>query len=204
MGFIGPTKGHLNTDPGPARRGSRWWHVLAVALAAAPAASPPGAPALPAGSTGVLYTNIVVPQAPWSIHVVRIPRNDRRYEVQSRHAGTGALGLSTLADQIAAADPAQTVAGINGGFYRRDTVYAGCPRGLQIVEGELLCAPCGNVSFWIDVLGEPHTTNVSSRFEITWPDGQITPFGLNEERADHAAVLYTPGRRPLNAHHWRA
>ena len=148
----------------------------------------------PAIPSGVLYTNIVVAEVPWSIHVVKVQRGNVLYEIQSKHAGGGALGLSTLSDQTAALDPAlgTVVAAINGGFYRRDNMYAGCPRGLQIVEGELLSAPSGNVSFWIDVLGEAHTTNVTSRFELTWPDGRVTPFGLNGERSQNGVELYTP------------
>ena len=159
--------------------------VFGTALAAA------GMLAMP---PGVLYTNVLVAEIPWSIHVVRVERGNALYEIQSRHAGGGALGLSTLSDQASAPDPVfgTAAAAINGGFYRRDNVYAGCPRGVQIVEGEVLSAPSGNVSFWIDVLGEPHMTNVISRFEVTWPNGGVTPFGLNGERAKGGVELYTP------------
>jgi hypothetical protein len=145
-------------------------------------------------STGVRYTNVVVAEVPWSIHVVKLERGRPGYEIQSRHAGGGALGLSTLSDQISATNPASgtPIAAINGGFYRRENVYAGCPRGLQIVEGEVLSAPSGNASFWIDVVGEAHLTNVTSRFEVTWPDGGVTPFGLNGERPNDGVELYTP------------
>ena len=56
----------------------------------------------------------------------------------------------------------------------------------------MLSAPSGNVSFWIDVVGEAHITNVTSRFEVTWPDGRVTPFGLNGERSQNGVELYTP------------
>jgi hypothetical protein len=143
---------------------------------------------------GPLYTNIVVADVPWSIHVVKVPRNDRRYALHSPHAGTGALGLSTLKDQLAAVNPGLgvPVAGINGGFYLRDKAYAGVPRGLQVVAGEVLSAPSGNVSFWIDVVGDVHSTNVVSQFGITWPDGRVLPFALNGERPRNGAALYTP------------
>jgi len=146
--------------------------------------------------TELLYTNILVPKVPWSIHLVKVPRSNPQYEIQSRHAGAGALGLSTLREQIAAADSpgAAPLAGLNGGFYRRDTAYAGAARGLQIVgeKSETISAPSGNAAFWIDLDGEPHLTAVSSRFQVRWPDGRVTPLGLNEARADHAVVLYTP------------
>jgi hypothetical protein len=145
---------------------------------------------------GLVYTNVTVPKVPWSIHVVKIPRANLRYEIQSRHAGIGALGLSTLREQVAAADSQAggPVAGINGGFYRRDTAYAGAARGLQIVGGEVetISAPSGGAAFWIDLNGEPHLTEVKTQFQVKWPGGRVTPFGLNEERADVGVVLYTP------------
>jgi hypothetical protein len=142
------------------------------------------------------YTNVTDPTVPWSIHVVKVSRSNSRYEIQSRHAGSGALGLSTLRDQIAAVDSqtGEPVAAINGGFYRRDTAYAGAARGLQIVgnRGEVLSAPSGSAAFWIDLNGEAHLANVSSQFEVRWPDGRVTPLGLNEARADNGVMLYTP------------
>ncbi len=143
---------------------------------------------------GLLYTNIVVADVPWSIHMVKAARNGQVYQIQARHAGSGVLGLSTLSEQIAAVEPERgtPVAGINGGFYQRDKAYAGCPRGLQIVEGEVLSAPSGNVSLWIDVLGDLHLTNVTPRFEITWPGGAVTPFDLNGPRVRDGVSLYTP------------
>src|SRR5437879_6208187 len=69
---------------------------------------------LPAG--GVSYTNYQVAQVPWSIHVVQVDRADANLEIQSRHAKGGALGLSTLTDQIRLAKRANAVpvAAVNG------------------------------------------------------------------------------------------
>jgi len=144
--------------------------------------------------SGITYTNVVIPAEPWSIHVIKIDRSASRYEIQSTHARGGALGLSTLRDQTADVDAGtgRAVAAINGGFYRRDSAYAGGARGLQIVAGEVISAPAGNVCFWVDIGGEPHLTTVTSQFRITMPDGKITPFGLNEERTENGTVLYTP------------
>ena len=143
---------------------------------------------------GIAHTNVIVPAEPWSIHVTRISRAGVSYEIQSRHAGDGALGMSTLSRQVGDLNPelGKPVAAINGGFYQRDKIYAGAARGLQIVEGEVLSAPGGGPCFWIDVGGEPHITNIASQFQITWPHGETTPFGLNEERLDGTVVLYTP------------
>jgi hypothetical protein len=167
--------------------------MLAAAVITTAAAAE-GVPDARGASAGVCYTNVVVAQVPWSIHVVKVERGRPGYEIQSRHAGGGALGLSTLSDQIAATNlaPRTPIAAVNGGFYRRENAYAGCPRGLQIVEGEVLSAPSGGATFWIDLVGEAHLTNVSSRFEVTWPDGGVTPFGLNGERPSDGVELYTP------------
>jgi exopolysaccharide biosynthesis protein len=146
------------------------------------------------GLAGASYTNVIIASEPWSIHVVKVDRAGSRYEIQSQHAGDGALGLSTLRDQVSAVNPEKgvAVAAINGGFYRRDSAYAGGARGLQVVAGEVISAPTGNASFWIDIGGEPHLINVTSQFQITMPDGKVAPVGLNEERTESGMVLYTP------------
>ena len=148
---------------------------------------------LPVDRTGLGYTNCRLP-GPWSIHVVRVPLTNNLYEIHSVHAGKAAVGLDTLSDQVSLAESptGAAVAAINGDFYQRDRAYAGAPRGLQIVEGELIRGPGNDTSFWIDAQGEPHATNVESLFHITWPDGTSTPFGLNGERPPNRIELYTP------------
>ena len=174
----------------------RFFTVLVAALGAACAAE--NAAARPETPTGIFYTNAVVAEVPWSVQIVKIERGRSRYEIQSRHAGGGALGLATLSDQVATADTdtSEPVAAINGGFFLRENgqtnAYAGCPRGLQIVAGEVLSAPSGNASMWVDYSGQPHAANVTSRFEITWPDGRVTAFELNGQRADGGVEIYTP------------
>jgi hypothetical protein len=150
---------------------------------------------LPESTPGIAYTNYRVASVPWSIHVVRVARSHPELTLHSVHASAKALGLSTLSEQIRRfkAGDDLPVAGVNGDFYQRGRSYAGDPRGLQILEGDLISAPVGGVSFWIDADGQPHCTNVYSQFQVTWPDGATTPFGLNEERSgSRAAVLYTP------------
>jgi hypothetical protein len=143
---------------------------------------------------GAAYTNYRVASVPWSIHVVAVERTNSLYAIHSLHARDRALGLDTLEDQIALLKPAlgTPVAAINGDFYQRDKAYAGAPRGVQIADGELISAPSGGGSFWIDVLGEPHVADVVSLCQITWPDGTMTPFGLNGARPANGVELYTP------------
>jgi hypothetical protein len=81
---------------------------------------------------------------------------------------------------------------VNGDFYRTEQEpYAGDPRGLQIVRGELVSGPTREAAFWTDAEGKPHLGDIRPQFRVTWPDGQTTPFGLNEERHPNDAVLYT-------------
>jgi uncharacterized protein YigE (DUF2233 family) len=171
--------------------------LLAMAFAqAGPAQDTPGA----LQRAGISYTNVMVDEAPWSIQLVAIGRAGRDYQLQSYHAGAGALGMETVSAQVkaAASEIKEPVAAINGGFYLRDlsieqtNVYAGWPRGLQIVEGEVLAGPSSNTCFWLDFGGQPHQANVASHFEIRWPDGRETPFQLNGPRADNGVELYTP------------
>ncbi len=147
-----------------------------------------------AGSPGLSYTNNRVTSVPWSIHVVRWDRANRLCELHSVHAGGKAVGLDTLSQQVTVLSPAlgTPVAAINGDFYQRDNAFAGAPRGLQIVNGELISAPSGGVTFWTDAVFQTHTTNVSSMFRIGWPDGSTSAFGLNGERRADGVELYSP------------
>jgi hypothetical protein len=182
--------------PRRARPGDAWRILrLAVAICAAvgvgaDAALPPAAPVVP----GFFYTNQHVADPLWSIHVVRVARSTPGVEVRSVHAGAGALGLATLSAQIQQVNRAGVAvrAGVNGDFYQRDRAYAGDPRGLQIVEGELLRSPSGGVSWWVDAAGQPHAANVVAQFQITWPDGTVTPFELNGPRAASGIELFSP------------
>ncbi len=167
-----------------------------VALLAALVVSCGKKPVLRIGSPSspLAYTNIDVPEVPWSIHIVRVQLSNSVYQVDSMHAGGGVLGLSTLPAQIKRIPPAlgTPVAAINGDFYERFKAFAGEPRGLQIIDGELLTAPGGEVNFWVDPQGRCHATNVVSHFRVTWPGGTSSAFGLNEERPTNGLVLYTP------------
>ena len=142
----------------------------------------------------ITYTNTRVGAVPWSIHIVQLQRSNALYEIDSIHAGGKAVGLETLSEQLTrpASALGVPVAGVNGDFYQRDKAFAGAPRGLQIVSGELISAPSGGPSFWVDAVGQCHTANLTSRFRLTWPNGATTGFGLNGERRADGIELYTP------------
>ncbi len=179
-----------NTDPF-----RRWLGiVLPVLLLSASAlchASTNGAAARPA--RGYSYYRDDIPQVPWSIHVVKVDRSSQNLELHTALGKSAVFGLVPLSEQVKAlpAELGHPVAAINGDYYRDEGAYAGDPKGLQIMRGELVSGPCGWTCFWIDAAGNPRMTNVVSCFEVVWPAGERMPFGLNEERTRNTAVLYT-------------
>ena len=164
--------------------------LFAATLSRADELSSQSPPTLPY----ISYTNCRIATVPWSIHVVQLERRNPLYEIDSFHAGGKAIGMETLSDQLERLRAVQRTptAGINGDFYQRDKAFAGAPRGLQIIKGELISAPCGGATFWIDAVGQFHTTNVASLFRITWPNGLTSAFGLNGDRNTDGLELYTP------------
>lgn len=139
------------------------------------------------------YTNDVIDNVPWSIHIVKLERASRDFEfITTSGAGT-VFGMNTVSEQIKtlAREVGQPMAAVNGDFYDKNEKYQGRPRDLQIRRGEVLSNPAGHTCFWLDRDGTPHMTNVYSRFRVIWPDGKETPIGLNEAREDGTAVLYT-------------
>ena len=131
---------------------------------------------------------------PWSIHILKIDRSRKDLTFFAAHAKDRVLGVSMIAEQARSVprEVGRAIAGVNGDFYLRDDpTYAGDPRGLQIRNGELLSAP-DTVCVWFDTEGNPHLDDVKGDFNIAWPDGKKTPFGLNQPRPARTAVLYTP------------
>jgi hypothetical protein len=173
-----------------------WLLIVALHLTSAAAASSDSPASSPA--TAPFYTNRHVPSVPWSIHVVRADLASPASRIDTVHAGGGALGLAPLSAQLATIPEAagRPLAAINGDFYERFQAYAGDPRGLQILSGELLSAPSDTPAFWIDATGQPQAGVVTTRLEVTWPNRDKTPFVLNARRPTNAAALYTPAAGP--------
>jgi len=146
--------------------------------------------------SAISYQHEKVSSGPWSIHVVKFDRSHRDLELRTTLSQETIFGLSTLSEQIRALpqEAGSPMAALNGDFYvvEARNPYLGDPRGLQILDGELMSAPGDQASFWIDATGNPQATNVMSHLKVTWLDGSTTPIGLNEERRSGAAVLYTP------------
>jgi len=142
---------------------------------------------------GLTYTNYRDPSIPLSVHIVRVRLTEARYRVRSVHALGKAIGLDTLSDQVTGilARSERAVAAINGDFYEREGFYSGAPRGLQVMEGELISGPSGEAGFWMDAVGAPHAADLQSHFQLTWSDGTKSSFEFNRPRTDDGIVIYT-------------
>ena len=130
---------------------------------------------------------------PCTMHVVKVPRKDRRWEIRSLHAEGRALGLENLSAQIRRPKDVRAVAAVNGDYYVRQGFFGGDPRGLQIMGTELISAPTEGASFWIDALDQPNIGVTTARFSVEWPNGSTAPFELNTAGTEDGVVLYTPG-----------
>ena len=180
---------------GPSRRAMMvsllWLFPLCLRVAAAQ-----GKPTcdLPRVAPGLEYIHHRTGEVPWSVHAVKVDRSRRRLRLASALAETHVYGLATVSDQVGrlCETAGRPVAAVNGDFFHiRPGPYQGDPMGLHIVGGELVSSPVG-ASFWIDKDGQPHIGPVRSRFRARGPAGLNIPFGLNQERAEDTAVLYTP------------
>ena len=146
-------------------------------------------------SKGYAYRNEVFHRAPWSVHVLQIDRKRADLELTTTLAQGRVLGLGPMTDQLRTipSKRGRPIAAINGDFfYPEHGSYAGDPRGLQILDGELVSAPDGSACFWMDTNAQPRVAKVMSQLKVIWPTGTATAVGLNEERTPFEAVLYTP------------
>ena len=140
-----------------------------------------------------VYTNEVIEDMPWSIHIIKIDRERRDFKFCTTLGRGDVLGMGTVSEQIKSlpSECGEPLAAINGDFYEKSEKHEGRPRDLQIRFGEVVSSPAGHACFWVTPDGTPQMTNVASRFRVIWADGKTTPLGLNQVREDDAAVLYT-------------
>jgi hypothetical protein len=155
---------------------------------------------------GLDYAQVVKDRGPLAAHVLRVRRDRRGWEWTTAHGEGRILGLSPLTKIVRTTAGwlgARPVAAINGDWFEiAPGNYQGDPRGLQVIEGEVVSAPAPHTCFWVDAGGRLEMGIVESRFRVVWPAGAAeTPLGLNEYRPDDKAVLYTPalGHHPSDA-----
>lgn len=148
----------------------------------------------PSAGPGITYTHIEDVTIPLSIHVVKIDRARSDFEFRVTLGGRKHFGVASVAEQAASVPrrDGYPVAAVNGDYFSGHFgPYQGIPAGLNISHGELFTAPAGPC-FWIDAAGQPHIAKIYSTMKVIWPNGQEMPLGLNQERKENAAVLYTP------------
>jgi hypothetical protein len=169
--------------------------IIALMMSCFPVAVA-GAPPLPyiTVGPGLQYRHERIDDVPWAIHILKVDRSQQELELVTTLAHGTIFGLTQLSTHVACLlpDAGTPVAAVNGDFYvLRDGPYQGDPRGVQILNGELVSEPTG-VSFWLDSSRGLHLGEVHSQLRVVWPDGQTTLVGLNREREATEAVLYTP------------
>lgn len=145
------------------------------------------------GTDEVTYVHDVIDRGPLSIHVVKVARASKQLELHSTQGKGLLLGVGSLSDQVKTlpADLGEPIAAINGDYAKAGLQYAAHPLGLQIMRGELVTAPGANVCFWVGADGSPHGGEVQAKFSLTWPDGRVTPAGLNDTRSASSAMIYS-------------
>lgn len=162
--------------------------------AEAQVSNPSGAGRTAVADRGFLYRNDQRTDPTLSVHVFRLDRSRKDLFLTTTTGLPGRIGMSTVVDQVKSLPSSwgTPVAAVNGDFYTTEDDYRGDPRDVQVQNGELISAPAGNASFWLDARGEPRTANVQSGLRVQWPDGTWTAMGLNELRDSESVVLYSP------------
>ncbi len=148
---------------------------------------------------GVTYTHLTDKSGPWSIHVTRFELNHPELHLTTTLARGTVFGLATVPEQVAAMPKTlgRPIAAVNGDFFLiKKEPYQGDPRGLQIIDGELVSGPWREVAFWVDADGKPHMDRVKPDFKVTLPQSKTINIGFNETRADNKATLLTPALGP--------
>ena len=99
---------------------------------------------------GLEYAHLRITNQPWSVHIARLERARPEFGIVST-LGQGVIqGLSPLSAQARSVPPGigRPVAAVNGDFFLiHPGPYQGDPKGLQILNGELVSTP-GQLSFW--------------------------------------------------------
>ncbi|MGO8699609.1 MAG: phosphodiester glycosidase family protein [Limisphaerales bacterium] len=185
-------KSYVEKSPRPRAFGKAFRLVLSMALLL-PSWRSSGANEPSKLDLEVRYTNEVVPERPWSIHIVAVERGRSDLEFCTALGKGNAIGMGIVSDQVKSLGNShgRPLAAINGDYYEKREKEEGRPRDLQIRFGEVISTPAGHTCFWISPDGAPRMTNVFSRFRVSLANGTSITIGLNQYRDDRAAVLYT-------------
>lgn len=162
------------------------WFSLRVVLAGDPVAFRSSGP-------GVAEAHVVRDE-PWSIHIVRIERDQPQLRFMPSLAFHDRIGLNPLSDQVSLFPKSlgTPVAAINGDFYAiENDPMPGDPRGLFIQNGHLISAPIERDCLWFEESGTPHIDTIRPRFTVRVGSSQPVALGLNEDFDGSRPVLLT-------------
>ncbi len=142
---------------------------------------------------GLDYAHLQLTNVPWSIHVARLDRSQKNFDVITSLGKGETQGLGTVVSQAHNVPPrlGHPIVAVNGDFFViKPGPYQGDPEGLEIANGDLMSVPT-KISFWTDH-GKLAIAQVASDLKITMPDGKKASFGLNEAPKPDKLVLFTP------------
>src|SRR5262249_9783256 len=158
-----------STSEGPAmtRPGRRVLLALPVLLACLVPARPQAVSDYRGLEPGVDYKHESKAEGPYSIHVLRIDRGRQDWQWPAPPGELRVFGMSPLTRIVQGTEErhrSRAVAAINGDWFEiRPGPYQGDPRGLHIIEGELVSTPAPDYNaFWVDGEGQPHMGVVQS------------------------------------------
>ena len=145
-----------------------------------------------AGLAMIRFTNA----EPVIFSAVRVELNSFKKDLSlaTTLASNTVVGTEPLSQQIKRLpkEAGTPVAAINADFFMMSGAAKGDPRGLHILNGELVSVATGPAAFWQDSKGRLHGEPVSSRLTVAWPGGGTNLSGLNEEVGTNSMVIFTP------------
>jgi len=150
----------------------------------------------------IVYRPIVKILPPLTAHILTIPLPlvNMRFTVSVGQYLKGKNTVPEMVEKFAGGDWFP-LAAINGDYfeYKTEPLFWGTLQGLCIIERELVSGPAGEASFCVNKEGRPFIRDFHAKFEIVWPDGSVSPFGLNCSTTDYKSevrtaeiVLFTP------------
>ncbi len=170
--------------------------LLLVCLTAIPAPPEPVAESrVETLAGGAVYREYTLPDGPWVIQVLEIPRKSAAVEIGVEVGGKTILGLEPL-DTMAlrfASGERKAVAGVNGDFYiLQRGPYQGDPIGLCVANGELVSTPIRRSAAAILANGEPVIDRFRLKSTLRRPDGESVRIdGVNQQCPQNGIALLT-------------
>ncbi len=157
---------------------------------------PAGGPAVESVNAEIAYREYTLPEGPWVVQVLEIPRKSPNTAIGVALGGRHVLGLEPL-DRLApgmTAGNRKAIGGVNGDFYiLQQGPYQGDPIGLCVADGELLSTPIRRSAAVILENGEPGIGCFRFKSILRRPDGETVRIdGVNQQCPMNGIALLTP------------